>query len=186
MSTGVIAPAVYTFGPSNAHLTVRTGRTGPAARAGHNLLIEPRNWQATFEVSAAEGRSSIALTVDTGSLHVLEGTGGMQALGDEDKDSIVQTINDEILKRTVVEFRSTRVELGPDGLAAEGELELMGQRHPLAFTLSLDGAGRLTGRTTFRQSDWGLKPFSTLFGTLKVADEVEIAVDADLGKERHD
>jgi hypothetical protein len=30
-----------------------------------------------------------------------------------------------------------------------------------------------------RQSDWGMKPYSALFGTLKVADEVEVSVETE-------
>jgi hypothetical protein len=29
-----------------------------------------------------------------------------------------------------------------------------------------------------KQTDWKMKPYSTLFGALKVVDEVEVAVDA--------
>ena len=36
-----------------------------------------------------------------------EGTGGMQALGDDDKANIHQTIDDEVLKRRDIMFRST-------------------------------------------------------------------------------
>ena len=38
----------------------------------------------------------------------------------------------------------------------------------------------LTGSATVKQSDWGLKPYSALFGALKVADEVTVTVDANL------
>jgi polyisoprenoid-binding protein YceI len=96
--------------------------------------------------------------------------------------AIAKTINEEILKGAVVEFASSNVELREGSVGASGELELMGRRHPIAFTLSLDGTGRLTGATTLKQSDWGLKPYSTLFGTLKVADEVQIEIDANLGQ----
>ena len=44
----------------------------------------------------------------------------------------------------------------------------------------LADGGLLTGNATVTQSDWGIKPYSGLFGTLKVVDEVEITVDADL------
>jgi hypothetical protein len=36
----------------------------------------------------------------------------------------------------------------------------------------------VTGSAHVRQTDWGIKPFSALFGTLRVADVVEVAVDA--------
>jgi hypothetical protein len=34
------------------------------------------------------------------------------------------------------------------------------------------------GRAVVKQSDWGMKQYSILFGALKVADEVEVAIDA--------
>jgi hypothetical protein len=33
------------------------------------------------------------------------------------------------------------------------------------------------GHATITQSGWGMKPYSALFGTLKVLDEVEIALE---------
>jgi hypothetical protein len=48
---------------------------------------------------------------------VREGTGGMQALGDDDKANIQQTIDDEVLKRQAIAFRSTRSTGGDGGSA---------------------------------------------------------------------
>jgi hypothetical protein len=159
-----------TFGPENATLTVRTKRTGAAAKAGHDLLFEVTSWSATLDRDAGP---ALTLTADSGSLRVLEGSGGIQALGDDDKAGIEQTIEEEVLMGTPIEFRSTAVE----GRRLEGELELAGQRHPISFELAGDEGGRLTGSATFKQSDWGMKPYSALFGTLKVVDEVEVAFE---------
>lgn len=159
-----------TFGPENATLTVRTKRTGAASKAGHDLLFEVTSWSATLDQDADP---ALTLTADSGSLRVLEGSGGIQALGDDDKAGIEQTIEDEVLMGTPIEFRSTAVE----GRGLEGELELAGQRHPISFELAGDEDGRLTGSATFKQSDWGMKPYSALFGTLKVVDEVEVAFE---------
>jgi hypothetical protein len=159
-----------TFGPENATLTVRTKRTGAASKAGHDLLFEVTSWSATLDQDADP---ALTLTADSGSLRVLEGSGGIQALGDDDKAGIEQTIEEEVLMGTPIEFRSTAVE----GRRLEGELELAGQRHPISFELAGDEDGRLTGSATFKQSDWGMKPYSALFGTLKVADEVEVAFE---------
>ena len=159
-----------TFGPENATLTVMTKRTGAASKAGHDLLFEVTSWSATLDQDADP---ALTLTADSGSLRVLEGSGGIQALGDDDKAGIEQTIEEEVLMGTPIEFRSTAVE----GMRLEGELELAGQRHPISFELAGDEDGRLTGSATFKQSDWGMKPYSALFGTLKVADEVEVAFE---------
>jgi polyisoprenoid-binding protein YceI len=176
-----IAPGTYTFGPGNSTLSVRTGRTGAAAKAGHDLLIHVTSWQATLEVRDDPERSSVVFDADATSLRVLEGTGGMQALGDDDKASIQETIDDEILKRGDITFRSTAVNVAPDGsgIEVQGELALVGESRPISLELAA-GDGRLTAGTVLKQSEWGIKPYSTLFGALKVADEVEVSLDAAL------
>ena len=169
------------IGPERGTLTVRTGRTGAAAKAGHDLLLEVASWQATIEVGEDPAQTRMTLHADGGSLHVLEGTGGMQSLGEDDKTSIRKTIDDDVLKGTDIEFRSTSVQAAPDGsrISVQGELKLVGNSHPIAFDLLIDGDGRLRARAVLKQTEWGIKPYSTLFGALKVADEVEVALDAD-------
>ena len=100
-----IPPGTHRFGPGNATLWIKTGRTGAAAKAGHNLLIHVTSWSATLEVGADSAATSIVLEADASSLRVREGTGGMQALGDDDKANIQKTIDDEILKGAVIAFR---------------------------------------------------------------------------------
>ena len=106
----------------------------------------------------------------------------MQELGPDDKAGIEQTIDDEILKRGTVTFRSTDVETAADGsrLRVRGELTLAGTTAPLSFLLAVAADGSLSGSAVVTQSTWGMTPYSTLFGALKVADEVEVAVDAGL------
>jgi polyisoprenoid-binding protein YceI len=171
-----------TFGPENATLTVRTKRQGAASKAGHDLLIEVTSWSATLEFGEDPAGTTVTLTADPSSLRVLEGTGGMMTLGDDDKAGIAKTIDDEVLKRTPIEFRSTAVELSPGGGSGSvtGELELAGGSRPIAFELTAGEDGRITGTATLKQTDWGMKPYSALFGTLKVADEVEVEIDARL------
>jgi polyisoprenoid-binding protein YceI len=173
-----LQPGTYTFGPDTGTLAVKTGRTGAAAKAGHDLLIHVTAWQATLEVGADLAQGSIVLDADARSLRVREGVGGMQALGDDDKANIEQTIDDEILKGQGIEFRSTAVRADGDTLSVQGELTLGGQSRPLAFDLAVGADGRLRGSAVVKQTDWGIGPYSTLFGALKVADEVEVAIDA--------
>jgi polyisoprenoid-binding protein YceI len=167
-----------TFGPDNARLTIRTARTGAASKAGHDLLIEVGSWQAALD---PEGEPALTLTADARSLRVLEGTGGVKSLDEDDKANIAKTIDDEVLKGCSIEFRSNRVDHRPDGtLAVTGELELGGRRGPVEFDLS-NRDGRLNGEAVVKQTAFGIKPYSALFGTLKVADEVRIGIDANAG-----
>jgi hypothetical protein len=175
-----IEPGTYRLGPADATLAVRTKRTGAAAKAGHNLLLHVTAWEATLELGDAP---SLALTADGASLRVREGSGGMQELGDDDVASIHQSIDDDVLKRTSIAYRSTAITEDGDALHVDGELTVNGQGRPLAFDLTTND-GRLAGTATVKQTDWGIKPFTILFGALKVVDEVEVSIDAPLPQSR--
>jgi polyisoprenoid-binding protein YceI len=148
--------------------------------AGHDLVIDVTSWEATLEVGDDPGQIGLNLNADAGSLRVHEGTGGVQELGDEDKTEIQQTIDDEVLKGQPIEFRSTEVEATEGGrrLRVRGDLQMAGNGHPVEFELGVGSDGKITGGATLKQTDWGIKPYSGLFGALKVADEVEVVVEA--------
>lgn len=175
-----IQPGTHKLGPSNATLTVKTGRTGAAAKAGHNLVIEVTSWEATLVAGEDPAQTTIELTADGGSLRVRDGSGGAKALSDDDKEDIQKTIDKDVLKKKSVEFRSTAVTAGDDGseLNVGGDLTLLGNTSPIDFTLAVDGDGKLTGSATVTQSNHKIKPYSALFGALKVVDEVEVVIDA--------
>ncbi len=172
-----IQAGTYKLGPDNASLHVETGRSGAAAKAGHDLIIDVTSWEATLEVGDA---SSLELSADPTSLHVREGKGGLQALGDDDKADIRKTIDKDVLKKKDVKFTSSSVESAGDGLKVSGDLEMGGKSKPISFDLSESG-GTLTGSADVKQSDWGIKPYSALFGALKVNDEVKVVVEAKVG-----
>ena len=174
-----IPPGTYAFGPGHGTLTVHTRKGGAAAKAGHDLTIEVTDWQATLTVDEDPAGCAMQLTAGPGSLRVREGHGGMMALGPEEISSIEKSIVDEVLKGTSIAYRSTSVAPAADGLRVDGELELNGRRSPVGFDLTLDG-GRLRGAATVTQTLFGMKPYSALFGTLKVLDDVRVEVDAAL------
>jgi hypothetical protein len=179
-----LPPGTYRLGPDSATLSVRTERTGAAAKAGHDLLIGVTSWQATLEVGDDRVETRISLMADAGSLRVLQGTGGMGSLGDDDKLSIQETIDEEVLRRQEISFASTHVRANGGGLSVEGDLTLAGTVHPIAFELAVGEGGALTGTAVVTQSRWGMTPYSTLFGTLKVVDEVEVMIEGTLPRVR--
>ena len=171
-----IQTGTYKLGPDNASLHVLTGRNGAAAKAGHDLTIDVQSWDATLEVGDS---SSLQLSADPTSLHVREGKGGLQALGEDDKADIRKTIDKDVLKKKGISFQSTSVEQAGDGLKVTGDLEMGGTTKPVTFDLS-ESDGTLTGSAAVKQTDWGIKPYSALFGALKVNDEVKVVVEAKL------
>lgn len=165
----------HRFGPDNATLAVHTKRSGAAAKAGHDLVIHVTAWEATLELGEA---ARLELSADPRSLRVQRGTGGMQALGEDDKANIQQTIDDEVLEGREIAFRSTRVEQARDRLDVQGDLTIGDASRPIAFTVELGDEGALQASAVVKQSDWGIKPYSALFGALKVLDEVEVVLGA--------
>ena len=163
------------FGPDNASLTNRTGRTGGAAKAGHDLVIEVESWQATLDPGA---QPALTLKADSRSLRVLQGTGGIKSLTESDKTDIKKTIDKEVLKGCDIEFRSSDVTETPGGLSVRGELSLNGKQAPVTFDLALGEGGGVHGSAQVTQSAFGMKPYSALFGALKVADDVEVVIDS--------
>ena len=168
-----------TLGPSNGTLTVRTGKGGAAAKAGHNLVIEVQRWQGSLTPD------EVTLTADARSMRVVKGSGGLTPLGDAEKAGISQTIDEEVLQGGNIAYRSSAVTARDGGYDVEGELDLLGVTQPLAFALTLDG-DHLTGSAQVKQTDWRIKPYSALFGTLKVADVVEVTIDATLPRSPSD
>lgn len=174
---------VYALGPDSATLKVWTGKEGKAARAGHNLEIKVTDWSATLDLGSSPEETAISLTANSRSLRVLAGTGGMQALDDDSKANVDQTIDTEVLRGGEISFRSTGVHGvdGTDDVHVHGDLTLLGKTAPAAFTLAVEDDGSLSGEALIKQSDFGMKPYSALFGTLKVSDEVRVTVEGKLG-----
>ena len=168
-----------TLGPADGTLTVRTGKGGAISKVGHDLVLEVGRWEGTLTPQRVE------LTADARSLRVVSGSGGATPLGAGEKAGIAQTIDEKVLRGGTIAYRSSAVSERADGYDVEGELDLLGVTHPIGFALSLDG-DHLTGSARLKQTDWRIKPYTALFGTLKVADELEVAIDAILPRSQTD
>jgi polyisoprenoid-binding protein YceI len=178
--------ATIELGPERGRLLIRTSRTGLGKRAGHDLLIEATRWSGAVVLTgdaarvadaSAEG-SSVRVTVPVDGLTVIEGTGGMLPLSDEDRVQIGKDLRGvlDADRYPEITFVSSRVEGGPGGFTVEGELTIMGRTEPLAVRARADG-GRVRGEATVKQTRWGIKPYSAFLGALKLADDVGVEFD---------
>jgi polyisoprenoid-binding protein YceI len=175
-----IPAGTHKLGPDNATLSVKTGRTGPAAPAGHNLVINVTKWEATVDIGADPAASSLSLTADGGSLKVQSGEGGAKGLSDKDKKNIEGSIDKDVLKKGNVSFASTSVAPTDGGLKVTGDLTLNGKTKPITFDLRVGDDGALSGAAKLTQTDHDMKVFSAMFGALKVTDEVEVVIEGSL------
>jgi polyisoprenoid-binding protein YceI len=179
----VLTSGNYDLGPASGTLRLRTGRSGLGRKAGHDLTMEVTRWSAQAAVDTAEpSNSGVTAEIEVGSLKVIEGTGGVKALSDADRAEIIKVVREKILhtdRHPVITFRSTGVSGTPESFTVEGDLTIMDVTKPVTLRGQVVG-DRLTGGATVVQSHWGIKPYSALFGQLKLADPIEIEFDLTL------
>jgi hypothetical protein len=165
----------HQIGPGDGRLGVRTYREGVAAKAGHDLIIEVRSWEATVEVGEDGAPVSVELTADARSLDPVEGLRGVKPLSDRDRGEIRRTIDAKVLGGEPVAFRSSAVEAAGGGrLRVRGDLTIRGRGRPVDLELAVGDDGTVSGTVPLVQSDWGIKPYRGLMGALKVRDSVEV------------
>ncbi len=172
------------FGPGSGRVVVKTGRVGLAARAGHDLTLEITRWSARVTVpddDAGVATATVTAELDLGSLAVREGTGGAKALTDKDRRDIDATARKILGAQEKATFASSGVIPSSAGGAIEGTLTLRGKSQPVRLEVISPGPGRYRGSALVRQSDFGITPYSGLFGALKLHDEVTVEFEVELG-----
>ncbi|WP_082975276.1 YceI family protein [Mycobacterium sp. 1245805.9] len=178
---------MWTLTASDGELLVRTGVAGRAARMGHRLTIAMTRWEAT--VAWASGEPVTAeLTVDVDSFEVLRGEGGVKALSGPEKALVKSNALKSLGANRYPEIRfiADTIEKSGGGYRLTGKLHIHGQSRKHVIDLSTDDLGhhwRMTVESRVRQTDYGVKPYSLLMGSVRVDDEVTVSFSADHAKD---
>ena len=181
----------HQIGPDSGRLTLRTYRSGLAAQAGHDLTIDVTSWSAQFDDppdgpgadSASAAPARLDATIDLTSLAIREGRGGVKPLTDRDRRDIAGQARKQLDTGRFPEASYTATSFAPDdagGGVIDGTLTLHGQSRPLRLQVSKTGDGRYRATATVIQTQFGIKPYSGMFGALKLRDNVEVEVTVDL------
>lgn len=167
---------------SDGELLIRTGVTGRAARMGHRLTIAMTRWHATVTWAGAEP-AGVELAVETDSFEVLRGEGGVKGLSGPEKTVVrsnaLKSLNAG--RFPDIRFTATTIEKTDDGYRLTGKLEIRGKTRDHAVELRTEDRGdswQMSAESTVRQSDYGIKPFSLLMGSVQVADDVVVVFTA--------
>lgn len=172
--------ATHQLGPDSGTLQVKTYREGVAQRVGHDLVIEVERWEAHVELGSDGSLESVRLESDPGSLQVREGHRGLKPLSDKDRKDIQNSIDEKVLRGRPISFSSTSISTTGDRVSVQGQLSMAGATREASFMLELAGDGSLGATISVTQSEWGIKPYRGLMGALRVRDEVEIVIHAQL------
>lgn len=172
----------WSLDASDGELLLATGVQGRAARMGHRLTIAMTRWHATVSWAGSEP-AAVELVVETDSLEVLRGEGGVKGLSAPEKALVRSNALKSLDANRFPEIRfvARTVDKTDDGYRLSGELTVRGKTRAYEIELRTDDLGdewRMTAESTVRQTDYGVKPYSLLMGSLQVADDVALSFTA--------
>lgn len=160
----------------DAIIHVYTYKEGLLSKLAHDLRFTLTRFSISARGSEVSGRFEIgSLRVDgvvrSGKLERAE-------LSQSDRDKIHETLKDVLGAREYGEARlSARLITQQPPFVLEGQLTLRGDTRPITLQLEREEA-RLFGELTLIPSQWGIRPYRALGGTLKLQDRVRITIEA--------
>lgn len=182
---GYIRPVtadVWYFDVSDGQLLVHTRVTGRAAKMGHRLTIAMNAWKGSVEWADGEP-AEVQLTVEVDSLQVLRGEGGVTPLSGREKalarSHALKALGADRFPE--IRFQTSQIEKTSEGYRLTGSLEIHGNAGERVIELDVDDRGDcwlLSCQADIRQSEFGIKPYSMLMGSMKVVDAVAISFTA--------
>ena len=155
-----------------------TYKEGLLSVVAHDLKIRV----AAFTITVDETTRAIEARFDATSLRVVsamqDGKESRGTLSAANKKEIEGNIVRDVLAAAEypeIRFVSKRVEPRGDGYLVTGTLALHGKQRALQVTVRQDGE-RYVAEARVHQPDFGIRPYSALFGTLKVQADVTVRV----------
>jgi polyisoprenoid-binding protein YceI len=165
----------------NSKLLLWTYKEGLLSRVAHDLQFAATAWEGTLERDGE--RVLVSVTVPVSGLR-LEGKvkgGAVTPMKPKDQREIESNLRgSKVLDAARAATITYRGEGSVSGglVQLQGELTLKGQTRPLALVARVREEGDVLaadGEVSFRQSDFGVRPFSAMLGALKVQDSIRIS-----------
>jgi polyisoprenoid-binding protein YceI len=177
-------PTRWTIDTAASLLTVNVVPAGLLSSALHPHHFQPANWNGEISRGSDPGAVKVKVWIAADSLHDRQ-----PKLSATDIEKIERRVRSpEVLDAArypkivfeASEFQAAELPAGDSGGfrgTLAGVLILHGKSHPLKAGIQgrlLDGSVEASGTVSFKQSDFGIAPYSTALGTVAVRDEVTI------------
>ncbi len=152
------------------------------AKLAHDLTLKATRWSGTLNVDGSPAGCSATLSVDAGSIEIVEARGGVKSLSDKDRRDIDKNINEKVLetgKYSELMFESSSCGGSEPNFKAAGNMTIKGTTRPVNVDINVNGS-TVTARTSISQRDFGIKPFSAMMGAIKLRDDVDFELTVNL------
>lgn len=155
---------------------------GIASMFGHDLKLQAKSLTCMV-TPAADGTFSLEAVVDARRIEVACARSNghdlpHSALSPSDHQDIHRHLLYDVLETErfpEIHFSSTRVVKGLERFDITGNLTMKGHTHQLHFR-AMKAEGRYVATVQIHQPDFGIKPFSTALGALKIKPDVQVEV----------
>jgi polyisoprenoid-binding protein YceI len=174
----VYAQSPRAIDPARSVATVKVYKAGLLGGFGHNHDIQAPVQQGVVD----EEKGMVELVIDARQLKVMD-----QELSDKDRDEVQQNMDGpkvlDLQQFPRIRFQSTSARpSGSNKWTVQGNLEIHGQTRPVTLQVEryaglASPAARYRGSIQLRQSDFGIRPYSSIGGAIKIKDEIRIAWD---------
>ncbi|PYR99753.1 MAG: hypothetical protein DMG12_19720 [Acidobacteria bacterium] len=166
--------------PGKGQFLILVGSSGLFSMFGHDHVIEAKEISGCAEILGSDlTRSSAELTFPAGKITVLDPKDSAT-----DRAKVQQQMDTDVLRTQefpAIRFRSTgvrRAQSRDNGFIVDGQLTIRDRTQPVAIPLEVapagDGATRVKGEYSFRQTAFGIIPVRVAGGAVRVKDEIKV------------
>ena len=184
---GQSAPADWSVDVARSRLTVKVLPAGLLASTLHTHFFQPENWsgEVSWDPNHPE-RIRVGVRIAADSLRDHQ-----PKLSAKDVAKVERQVRSaeilDVARFPEILYEAGRLEAAelPSGATGEfrgklaGTLTLHGQSHPLELSIQGRVAGdrlEASAEVTFKQSDFGIKPYATALGTIAVRDQIMLEI----------
>jgi len=173
--------SVYSVATNESTLTIFVGKAGALRGLGHEHVVAVKSFSGEAHIpSNALNRASFAFEIETGSLSVAD-----KGITEKERIEIERTMKSKVLEVSrfpKISFQSVSItDIKP---TTNGETALLNSRLtlrgvtnqvsvPVTITVTPEQL-HVSGDVTIKQKDFGIKPYSTAGGAVKVRNELKI------------
>lgn len=164
-----------------SQLVIRAGKSGLLSGLAHDHQFTPARWQAEVDFDPERPQDvRVDVRIDAATLHDHVARLSPKMREYVDRETAGPQVLDAQRYREIRfrgESASAQGEAGGLQGVLHGALSLHGTTRPLdvPFHARADAPGyRVSGSVRFRQTDFGMTPFSTAGGTIGVPDEIQV------------
>ena len=161
---------------SNIDIFVYTEREGALSAVGHDLKLRA----TSFEIERDGDDVRVVVASDSLEVAACIKNGSEASVSLVDRKVIERNATKDVMKakkHPEVVYEGTLTDQTEGSFRLDGELTLQGTTRPLEIEFEKEG-DRWRGEATVNQPDWGIKPYKTMLGALKIKPEVRVEVYA--------